>query len=39
MIRLPVLECRMRRLTLAETLCLVALEGLVIAATVLRWPS
>lgn len=39
MIRLPVLECRMRRLSLVELLCLVALEGLVIAATVLRWPS
>ena len=39
MIRLPVFECRMRRLSFAEVLCLVALELLVVAATVLRWPS
>jgi hypothetical protein len=39
MIRLPVLECRMRRLSFTEVLRLVALELLVVTATVLRWPS
>lgn len=39
MIRLPVIELRWRRLTAAELACLLGGELLVIAGTILRWPS